>query len=134
MKWAETFLILRNYFRCLKQFLRIIKRINSGEKVGGREDQYIGNTGGQYSFIDGHWPLTGCYLQRRLNIISHKGNFNFHSFSLFRWLDHKYENYHRLMPYIYSSRINICVQNTSIILFVFIMTVAKSLCSGYFSI
>ena len=32
IKWAETFLILENYFRCLKQFLIIIKRINFREK------------------------------------------------------------------------------------------------------
>ena len=49
IKWAETFLIIESI---------------SEKKVGGHDDQHIVNTGGQYSFTDGHWPLTGCYLQR----------------------------------------------------------------------
>ena len=44
--------------------MRLQKESISEKKVGSHNDQYIVNTGGQYSFIDGHWPLTGCYLQR----------------------------------------------------------------------
>ena len=54
------------------------------------------------------WKEMTIKIFLELYFISHKGNSNFHSFSLFSWLDHKYEKHHyRLMLYIYSSRIDI---------------------------
>ena len=47
-----------NFWKLLSMFKTVSKNYKkksiSEKKVGGHDDQHIVNTGGQYSFIDGH--------------------------------------------------------------------------------